>query len=115
MSLVRFKAINSWPLLRMMEYSLSGDCKSMGITAEENDLLKGLLADCLVPAESGFVTMKSSTVENLTIAMKALDYMASNAEKIVGVRNAPRCSAQTRSLRRKILEAKTRLDLTGSI
>ena len=112
---IRFSAGNSWPLLRMIEYVTLKDHESLSITEGELAELRVLLADCLIHPDSGLVTLKHATVHSLSVAMKALDAIALKAEKLLGARNGHRSCAQARSLRKKFLEAKVRMDLAGGV
>jgi hypothetical protein len=115
MASIKFKAGNAWALLRAMEYAATRDTKSAGLTDSEMDVFCEIMSGCLIHQESGLVKFREVSVDSLWTVMKVLSNIAYNADKLVGERNAPRCAAQARSLRTKLLEIRTKLDLTGRI
>lgn len=115
MAVIKFKAGNSWPLLRVLEAAVAGDTKTVGLSDGEMVLLRQIMSSCKVQQESGSVHFRSATVESLTVLMKALDVLATKCGSILGEENGLRGTAQARSLRHKVMEVKTRLDLTGGL
>lgn len=115
MATIRFKSGNVWPLMRVLEASVSGDSGIVGLDKDEMAILKEIMSSCKMQQESGSVYFRTVTVKSLTVLMKALDTLSGKCELMLGGENGPQATAQARSLRRKILEVKTRLDLTGGL
>jgi hypothetical protein len=112
---LKFKAGNSWPMLRVIEAAREGDLGLLKIKQEELQELREIIDGCSVTLESGFMSFKQVTVGGLSALMKALSGISDNASDLLGFTNGPRGSAQAKSLRMKVLEVKTRLDLTGTL
>lgn len=112
--MVKFRSTSPWPMLRVAEYAHKKELELIGLSREESEALEKLMNGCSVHHDSRYVTIKKVTVDSLSALMKALDLIARNSASIVGSENSLKCAAQARATRIRVLEIKTRLDLTGS-